>query len=346
MLPDGKLKVLFLRFSAYGDVIMCLPALAHYIAQRPEDEVHLLISPRFADIVRYLPGLAQVHHYLPQRNLRGVNDYVRCAMDLAAERFDVVFDWQANPRSRLLVSTLLARQVYSYDRRMRRHQLDKCVNTLLAAGLEPPGAVNPLPLHGPEEEAWAKQTLAGLPPADAYVALGIGGFWETKLWPEENFARLMDLMEVRGTFHFIILGGSDERELERSERIRAARPEFTTNLCGQTRINQAAALVRACDLTISHDTSIMHLAWAQGRPVIGIFGATDPVRTGPLGKRSYAFAAVELRCHPCFRGRCRLPRIECMLRITPKAVARRAHKMLDQIRVPTPANVAGDFFDI
>jgi ADP-heptose:LPS heptosyltransferase len=337
MLLDEKLKVLFVRFSAYGDVIMCLPALAHYATQRPEDEIHLLISPRFADIVRYLPGIAQVHHYLPQRNLGGVGDYVRCAMDLAAERFDVVFDWQANPRSRLLVATLLARQVYSFDRRVRRHQLDKCVNTLLAAGLEPPGAIIPLPLYGPEEKEWAEQTIAGLPKADTYVALGVGGFWETKLWPEENFARLIDLLNVRGKFHFVILGGSDERELQRSERLAAARPEFATDLCGQTTINQAAALVRACDLTISHDTSIMHLAWAQGRPVIGIFGATGPVRTGPLGADSYAFAALELHCHPCFRGRCRLPRMECLLRITPKDVARRAHKLLDQLSVEREA---------
>ena len=72
----------------------------------------------------------------------------------------------------------------------------------------------------------------------------------------------------------------------------------------------------------------MHLAWAQGRPVIGIFGATDPVRTGPKGARSYAFAAHELACHPCFRGRCRLPRMECLLQVTPKDVAGCASEML------------------
>jgi len=337
MLPDEKLKVLFVRFSAYGDIIMCLPALAHYISLRPQDEVHLAISPRFSGIVRYIPGIARLHYYAPQRNLRGFSDYARCAMDLAAERFDVVFDWQANPRSRLLVSTLLARQVYSFDRRVRRHQLAKCVNTLLAAGLEPLGNIEPLPLSGAEDEEWAQQTVSSLVPAEAYIALGIGGFWETKLWPEEYFTRLMDLMNVRGEFHFILLSGNDRRELERGRRIHESRPEYCTNLCGHTTINQAAALVRACDLTISHDTGIMHLAWAQGRPVIGIFGATDPVRSGPQGAGAYAFAAHELRCHPCFRGRCRLPRIECMLRITPREVARRAHEILGQPPVESEA---------
>lgn len=337
MLPDEKLKVLFVRFSAYGDIIMCLPALAHYISLRPQDEIHLAISPRFSDIVGHLPGIARLHHYAPQRNLRGFSDYARCAMELAAERFDAVFDWQANPRSRVLVSTLMARQVYSFDRRMRRHQLDKCVNTLLAAGLEPLGNIVSLPLSGPSDEEWAQQTVSGLAPASAYIALGVGGFWETKLWDEENFVRLMDLMNVRGDFHFVILGGSDARELERSRRIHDARPEYCTNLCGHTSIGQAAALVRACDLTISHDTSVMHLAWAQGRPVIGIFGATDPVRTGPKGARSYAFAAHELACHPCFRGRCQLPRMECLLQVTPKDVAQCAHEMLGKHPVESEA---------
>jgi len=338
MLPQGdKLKVLFVRFSAYGDILMCLPALMHYRAQRPQDELHLLLSPRFHGVVQHLPGIAHLHHYDPHRNLGGLDEYVDCAVRLAAERYDAVFNWQANPRSRLLLATVGARQVFSFDRRERTHQHTKCVSTLLDAGLEPPARLTFPPLCGEADRAWARERLritgSGVQPP--LIALGIGGQWETKLWPEDYFVNLMHTLAGDGEVRFVLLGTGPERA--RGERLRERFAGDCLNLCGETTINHAAAVVGACTLTVSHDTSIMHLAWAQRRPVIGIFGATDPVRTGPLGENSHAFASAQLACHPCFSGRCRRGTNECLRLITPQLVAAQALHMLSRAAPVSPS---------
>jgi len=74
-------KVLFVRFSAYGDILMCAPALQHYIHTHPQDEVHVLVSPHYAEVLRNLRGIHQFHYYAPQRNWRGLDEYLKCAIE-------------------------------------------------------------------------------------------------------------------------------------------------------------------------------------------------------------------------------------------------------------------------
>ena len=81
---------------------------------------------------------------------------------------------------------------------------------------------------------------------------------------------------------FVILGSKDERPL--GETIAAADPERCLNLAGATSLEEMIEWIRLSRLVITNDTGPMHVAAALGRPVIALFGPTNPLSTGPYGQ--------------------------------------------------------------
>jgi ADP-heptose:LPS heptosyltransferase len=94
------------------------------------------------------------------------------------------------------------------------------------------------------------------------------------------------------------------------------------DLSGKLDILQLGAVLEQCSAVVSGDTGPMHVATAVGTPVIGLFGPTDPARTGPIGRGHTVLQAPGVDCVPCRDRTCRNPRyLECMDGITPEAVA-------------------------
>ena len=324
-------RVLFVRFSAYGDILMCLPALVDFKRKFPHTEVHFLVAHTYADILAHPEnlGIAKVHIYRRISGPLGWWEMVKTARHLRALGFDYIFDWQANPRSKLLLALVGAESVFTFDRRLRIHQLEKCYLTLKDFGVEQPKNLSPIRLTSDSEERWAKQALAEIPAFRQKIVLGIGGIWETKLWQTASFLEVVKTLSDTLDAYFVLIG--DKRDSQRADELTRGLPSGVLNLVGQTSILQACGVIRLCDLVISNDTSTMHLGWVQGVPTIGIFGSTDPLRTSPLGEKSFAFASTLLPCHPCFSGKCLISEIEplrCLKRISVSAVVEKSLELL------------------
>jgi ADP-heptose:LPS heptosyltransferase len=87
--------------------------------------------------------------------------------------------------------------------------------------------------------------------------------------------------------------------------------------------------IRLSDLVISNDTGPMHAAAALGRPIIALFGPTDPDRTGPYGQLPSVLQARGLPCVPCFQGHCSYSELlACLRALTPAAVCEHARQKL------------------
>jgi ADP-heptose:LPS heptosyltransferase len=106
------------------------------------------------------------------------------------------------------------------------------------------------------------------------------------------------------------------------------------DLAGMTTLSELAALIRRAALNITNDSGPMHLAVALNRPVISIFGPTDPVWIGPYG-RQHAVLHADLPCSPCYLRQLKDCRHEhaCMQSVSPLAVIGRAESVLE-----SPAN--------
>ncbi len=131
-----------------------------------------------------------------------------------------------------------------------------------------------------------------------FIALAPATNWDTKEWRAEGFAEVARHFLQKNSA--VALIGS-ARERERCEQIAALAPG-AVNLAGETTLSELAALLARAAVCVSNDSGPMHLAVALGRPVVGIFGPTDPVWAGPY-RRERAVVRLDLPCAPCYLRR-------------------------------------------
>jgi heptosyltransferase-2 len=143
----------------------------------------------------------------------------------------------------------------------------------------------------PDPGGHAQRLLGKAPPP--VVGLVPGAEWATKRWPAARYARLAKMWTDRGAT-VVLLGGPAEREL--AAEIQAMAGVELLDSVGNT-IEEALAILVRCDLVIGGDSGLVHCARALRRPVVALFGPTDPGR--------HRFAASErpvqlgIECQPC-----------------------------------------------
>lgn len=123
----------------------------------------------------------------------------------------------------------------------------------------------------------------------------VGSGMYAKRWPKEYFAEVVRHLIKNYNAKIILFGGPEEKSLcsdiERMANIKAAKAIGLD-------IKNAAAVAFRCNLFVSNDSGLMHIAAAMDVPVIAIFGSTDPVRVGPFGD-NHTVVKLDLPCMPC-----------------------------------------------
>lgn len=157
------------------------------------------------------------------------------------------------------------------------------------------------------------------------VIIAPGTIWETKQWGSENFAKVAGHFISKG-FAVVLIGSQRERIV--CEEVAALAPG-AINLAGMTALSELAALIQRSTIGITNDSGPMHLAVALDRPVVSIFGPTDPVWIGPY-RRANAVLQADLECSPCYlRNLKDCPHDQaCMRSVPPSAVIERAESAL------------------
>ena len=122
-----------------------------------------------------------------------------------------------------------------------------------------------------------------------------GTIWETKHWGSDKFAKVAEHFLSKG-LAVILIGSQRERVV--CEEVAALAPGVI-DLAGMTALSELAALICRSEISITNDSGPMHLAVALNRPVVSIFGPTDPVWIGPYG-RAEAVLHADLECSPCY----------------------------------------------
>ena len=154
------------------------------------------------------------------------------------------------------------------------------------------------------------------------ILLQPGARWENKRWPAKFFAELVcQLVEKFPEMRFAILGNGDDQPL--GEMISRAAPERCLNLCGETSLPEMIEWIRLCNLMVTNDTGPMHVAAALGKPLVALFGPTEPRRTGPYGQLENVLR-IDLPCSPCMKSDCHFDKPEeCLRALSPATVLKK-----------------------
>ncbi len=338
------MKILVLKPSSLGDVLQAIPVLRLLKQHDPAAEIFWWVDSALASLLEGDPDLAGVLHFERQRwgKPRHWPEMIRSIRDLRARKFDLVIDLQSLARSaafawlargHFLVGLDEVREGARgfYDLAARRptfhtHAVDWYLSVLPLIGV---------PVHSrfvwlPERPGLAAAVKSKWPVATGarWVALQPGARWDNKRWPAESFAELVRQVSLRfPDTRFAILGSGGDKPL--GEIIARAAPARCLNLCGQTSLPEMIEWVRLSDLMITNDTGPMHAAAALGKPVIALFGPTDPRRTGPYGQLENVLR-IELPCSPCLSANCSQPAKwnDCLMGLPVALVVNRVARLL------------------
>jgi lipopolysaccharide heptosyltransferase I len=319
-------KLLILKPSSLGDVIHALPVLRLIKRQRPNWQVHWWIAQSLAPLLENDPDLAAVHPFqrrgwgTPAGLARGVQQLGQ----LHRERFDVVLDLQGLARSAafswaaragLTIGLHQHREgaAAAYDISVERpspnaHAVDWCRAVLPHLGLENNDDFEWMP----RRDCALPEGCKGKEGGQRWLALCPGARWENKRWPMESFETLTrNLLMEQGDLRVVVLGGKEDAALGARLGAIGARCLDKT---GQTTLPEMVQWIRASEAMVTNDTGPMHVAAALGKPVVALFGPTDPRRTGPYHARGSVLQATGMDCVPCLSRNCTATRERDCLR--------------------------------
>jgi len=297
-----------------GDVILATPLVRQLRATYPDAQIDVAVAERFSDVWRNNPRVSNVWA-VPEQ--------------MPNQSYDLVVDLQGNARSRTVRTSIAGKTV-----RIRKHRLEKLALVYLKR--RPPvvtpittryrNAVAQLPLlvdaDGPE--VWLPEDAAAggeyKPPYTARkrdythqptqgelrIAVAPGAHHYTKRWPAERFAALCKGLVDQGA-SVVLVGGPNDVELCKAVAI--ASGVSVVNRAGARSVQDTARILDTCELLVTNDTGVMHLASARRIPIVAIFGST----VGDLGFAPYGvphtIVEYTIACRPCTHiGRASCPR--------------------------------------
>ena len=183
-----------------------------------------------------------------------------------------------------------------------------------------------------EEQQQAQSEIAHVFTDEERPTIGIvlGSSWQTKSWPSEKWQQLIESMSYRS--NFICFGGPKEEKDFTSLMQYVEKEELPVyNKLGKTTLREMAALLQACDVVVSCDTGALHMAIALNRPVVALFGPTNPAEWGPLTGLYRVIQNHDMDCLGCRKRKCPKGKAYCMSGIDPIWVKENIIELLDVV---------------
>jgi len=340
-------RILFIRMSALGDIILTTPLIRAAKTAFPEAEIDFLLKKRYEELLWHHP---LIHRAIGFDTSLGLAGLLRLIREIRKEDYDLVVDLQLNPRSvlvRYFSGAWMQRRCckFSLERRILvRFGINLLKNAAPVAeryftaledfGVKPDGG-GPEIYPSPADSEKAQQIVndAGLS-GKRLIGLAPGASKFTKIWPANSFAAAGEKLARELKAGIVILGGCEEKvgAGEVFNRLKRLGADPVLNLAGELSILQSAAVLRQLQFLISNDTALMHLATAVNTPVVAIFGPTTK-EWGffPYGPNAAVIEKSGLPCRPCsLHGDATCPEkhFRCMVEITPDQVVNAAMELL------------------
>ncbi|HEY5910249.1 MAG TPA: glycosyltransferase family 9 protein [Verrucomicrobiae bacterium] len=332
------MKILILKPSSLGDVVQALPVLRSLKRHLPGSRIYWWIETGLAPLLEDDPDLAGLVLFHRRRWASPLNwgELWRSVLWVRAQRFDWVIDLQGLARSasfawlangRLTVGLDDHRELARgfYDLIVRRpsfltHAADWYLEVL--RHLRVPIAKDVEWLRPRPEIAGALREKC---PAngDRWIVVQPGARWPNKRYPIDSFGQVLRQLAARDPrLRFAILGSREEQPLGLALTKEVV--SRSLDLTGRTSLPEMVEWIRRCDLMISNDTGPMHIAAALHKPLVAIFGPTEPRRTGPYGQLD-SVLQLDLPCSPCLKSRCHyFKRLECLRALAPDLIVQAA----------------------
>jgi heptosyltransferase-2 len=307
-------KILVIRFSSIGDIVLTTPVIRCLSNQLENAEIHILVKPSFTPVIQNNPHISKIWFWengvLTKLRKEGFDYIVDLHNNLRSFRVKMALKTPGSSFYKLNVGKYLLVR-FRINRLPKIHVVDRYFDAVKDLGVKNDGGgIDFYPTR-------ADEAITDLLPfyfLQNYTAVVCGALQGTKSIPE---SKLRDFCAgIQGNLLFI--GGTKEREL--GESLQGFFAERSMSMCGKTTIGESAVLLKNARAVLTPDTGMMHIASAFNKPIAVIWGNTVPeFGMGPyLPKSDAAFFNSEvgdLHCRPCSKigfSHCPKKHFNCM----------------------------------
>ncbi len=362
-------RILIIAPNWIGDTIMAQPLFRLLKEQAPDAILDVLAPPGPAAVLKHMPEIRHIHptHFFHKK----LELFARwkCARQLQKIGYthayilpnsakSALIPWMAGIPIRIGYTGeqrygLLTQRFPNHQRHRPRPFMVQHYAALAGIPLAPIEATStenvleqlqqqlPLPqLQVPANDASSRALLQrlGIDGSRPLLALCPGAeYGPAKRWPPEHFAVLAQhLTKAFPALQIIALGIAKEAPLAATLCEKAP---HVHNLCGKTTLEEACILLARASAVVANDSGLMHVAAALQRPLLALYGPTDPRHTPPLTTRS-RIAWLHLACSPCFARTCPLGHNRCQWELTPEQAFEHLNFLLQDTMHPSSAEKA------
>ena len=327
-------KILVIAPSWVGDCMLMQPMLVRLTQRYPDAQIDLFAPPWTAALLLHMPEVDEIIiNSFPHGALKLAARY-RLGQQLRATHYDQAIVLPNSLKSALLPffadiplrTGFVGEMRYGLlndARSLNTHDLPLMVERF-AQLAEAPGDALQRPLPQPRLRVTAEQRenvldKLGLKPTRPIAVFCPGAeYGPAKRWPIPYFAQLAQ--HLRDLDYAVWLVGSS-KDKDIGDKIVALGNHACHNLCGETDLSDAIALLSCADLVVSNDSGLMHIAAALDRPMLALYGSSSPRFTPPLSAHAQILK-LDMKCSPCFKRECPLGHFNCMKQLTPDQVTK------------------------
>lgn len=315
-------KILVIRLSSLGDVLMTIPAVKAIKEAAPAKSISWLVEGPVADLLANQDFIDRVVRF-PRSSIMSslktgkimtalarISSFIK---ELRDSNYDVIVDFHGIIKSGLFSFLARGKTVIGFDRtfakegswlvydkliggQRRSHKVER--NMLLARELGANGTIPEVTLSTPPEADLVISRFFQDEKVDGSL-IAVNPFCSRgsafKRWRMENYAALINRIHAELPLTAMIVWGPGEEEEARRLKEMAGGP---TRMICPTNVTQLCALLKRVDLYVGGDTGGMHLAVFAGLPVVALFGPTDVLVNGPWGDRT-RIVRKDVACSPC-----------------------------------------------
>jgi len=297
-------KILVIRLSSLGDVVLTTPVLRALRRKFPQAEIQVATRSEYAELLFPSPWVDAVRSLDRRRE----GEFLVYLKGIKREHFDLVIDLHATLRGRMIAQASGAGKVLRYRKAAlgrralvafkakgavrAKHVVDRYLECLLPLGIEKPSRQPEIVLEG-KEKTFGREFPGEW---NLFIALVPSAKHATKQWLKESFVEVGKKLWQEDRIGSVVLGSGEEKALV--QEVVQGIGGGAKQACGLG-LRQMASVLASCKVVVTNDSGPMHLATAVGTPVVALFGPTvEAFGFFPSGERNVVLQR-DLPCRPC-----------------------------------------------
>lgn len=322
--------------SSIGDIVLTTPLIRSFKKKFPGSSLDFVVRKEFAELLRHNPHIDTLHEFDTKTGIAGLRSL---ANRLRHAGYDLVIDAHDNLRSRFIRRRCKGRKTVRIRKRIiprffliqckwnlyrdHVHVVDRYIEPVEFLGVSNDNEGLELHIPGDIEKHVADQFEELKKNSDLVVAICPSAKHYTKRWLKEYYVDLAQKLVSAHNACIVILGGPEDHSYCEDVK-RLIGGERAVNVAGSASLLQAAAIFDHCDIVVSNDTGLMHIATSRKRNVVALFGPTvRELGFFPYGNKSVVVEHTNLSCRPCTHigsNECPKGHFRCMKEIEPDRV--------------------------